>query len=274
MTEKFVFNSSMPRSGSTLMQNILFQNPRFYCSPTSGLFELLLLARTGYSTVPEFKAQDPQLMRKAFMGLCRESVYGWYRPITDKPVVCDKCRGWFHYYEWVEQFMPNPKIIVCIRDLRAVLSSMEKLWRKNRHQQDGFDQQAKMNMITIDNRVRQWLNTPPVGLQMMRLRDAFQTGLNKHLHFVRYEDLTTKPKETMDKVYDFLEEEHFGHDFDNVEQKTQEDDAVFAFYGDHQIRQQVKPVKADWNEVLGRDISNHIREANAWFYQVFYPEVK
>ena len=32
---KIFFNSSLPRSGSTLLQNILAQNPRFHCSATS-----------------------------------------------------------------------------------------------------------------------------------------------------------------------------------------------------------------------------------------------
>ena len=42
---RFHFISGLPRSGSTLLQNILSQNPRFYCSPTSGLFDLLYNAR-------------------------------------------------------------------------------------------------------------------------------------------------------------------------------------------------------------------------------------
>src|SRR5687768_5831702 len=50
MTPKTIFfNSSLPRSGSTLMQNILAQNPQFYCSPTSGVIGALGMARAQYS---------------------------------------------------------------------------------------------------------------------------------------------------------------------------------------------------------------------------------
>jgi hypothetical protein len=36
---KIFYQSSMPRAGSMLLQNILAQNPDFYVIPTSGLLE-------------------------------------------------------------------------------------------------------------------------------------------------------------------------------------------------------------------------------------------
>lgn len=62
--EKIFFQSSLPRSGSTLLQNILGQNPDFYTTPTSGLVELLYRSRNGYSDSSEFKAQDEETMKK------------------------------------------------------------------------------------------------------------------------------------------------------------------------------------------------------------------
>ena len=43
--KKIFFNSSLPRSGSTLLQNLIAQNPEFYCTPTSGLGDLILNAK-------------------------------------------------------------------------------------------------------------------------------------------------------------------------------------------------------------------------------------
>ena len=37
MDKKVFFQSSLPRAGSTLLQNILGQNPEFYVTPTSGV---------------------------------------------------------------------------------------------------------------------------------------------------------------------------------------------------------------------------------------------
>jgi hypothetical protein len=42
MDKTIFFNSSLPRAGSTLFQNLIGQNPEFYVTPTSGLIELIL----------------------------------------------------------------------------------------------------------------------------------------------------------------------------------------------------------------------------------------
>src|SRR5688500_6182318 len=138
-TPTIVFNSSLPRSGSTLLQNILAQNPRFHCSPTSGVLEMLLAARNIYAGAVEFKGQDPQVVKKGFISFCRDGVRGYYRGVSDRPVCVDKCRGWLNYYEWLAEAFPSPRILICVRDLRAILSSMEKLWRKNKHRGDPQD---------------------------------------------------------------------------------------------------------------------------------------
>jgi sulfotransferase len=271
---KIVFNSSLPRAGSTLFQNILAQNPRFYCSPTSGVLDLLMASRQIYSSGVDFKAQDPNVMKSGFMGYCRGAVQGWYEAITDKPVCVDKSRGWANYYEWLREMDPDVKILVCVRDLRAILSSMEKLWRKNKHIADPDDVPAKMNMLTIPNRVTHWLNGRPVGVAVMVLLDAIQTGVHRHLHFVRFEELTTDPKGTMKKVYDYLQEPYFEHDFDHVEQKTVENDSLYPIYGDHKIREKVKPVPTDFYDVLGKELCARVKQDNRLFYQTLYADMK
>jgi hypothetical protein len=41
MDKKIFYNASLPRAGSTLLQNILMQNPEIYSTPTSGIIEFL-----------------------------------------------------------------------------------------------------------------------------------------------------------------------------------------------------------------------------------------
>ena len=92
--EKIFFQSSQPRAGSTLLQNIMAQNPDFYTTPTSGVLELLYGAKGNYAEVPEFKAQDQELMEKGFLSFCLGGMNNFYEAITDKKYVIDKCRGW------------------------------------------------------------------------------------------------------------------------------------------------------------------------------------
>lgn len=37
--QKIFYNSSLPRSGSTLLQNVFNQNPDMYATPTSGVVQ-------------------------------------------------------------------------------------------------------------------------------------------------------------------------------------------------------------------------------------------
>ena len=272
--QRVVFNSSFPRAGSTLLQNILAQNPRFHCSATSGAMNLLLAARAQFSTAPMFKAQDRQVMRAAFLRFCRRGLEGFYEGMTDRPVCVDKHRAWFHYYDWLSAFYPDPKIVVCVRDLRAVLSSMEKLFRKNRHLHDPADSEERMNMTTVTNRTAHWLNTNPVGLTVLRLMEATQTGTIRHFHVVRFEDLCADPRATLRAIYDYLGEPQFDHDFDHVAQSTREDDSQFVFYGEHTIREKVEPVRPDYDQVLGRELADKVKANNGAFYRTFYPEVR
>lgn len=269
---KIYFNSSLPRSGSTLVQNILAQNPRFYCTPTSGLLDLLLAARKNYTDLAEFKAQDPDVMKRAFLAFCRFGIHGYFDGITDKPICVDKCRGWYHYYEWLEQFSPQPKIFCCIRDIRGIISSMDKVFRKNKHLADVNDNQFTMNMMTSAARAANWLSSAPVGVALTRLLAAAQTGVIQKMHFIRFEDLTVNPRPVMHALYEYLQEPYFEHDFAHVKQITQENDSWHGMYGDHKIREQVKPVPNDFNEVLGQNLADKIREDNAWFYSTFYTD--
>ena len=115
---KIFFQSSLPRSGSTLLQNILGQNPDFYTTPTSGLIELLYRSRNGFSESPEFKAQDEKIMKDAFMGYCSGALEGYFKSITDKKYIVDKSRAWGVNYNFLNEFYPEPKIVCMVRDLR------------------------------------------------------------------------------------------------------------------------------------------------------------
>jgi hypothetical protein len=87
------FNSSMPRSGSEVLQVILHQNPAIYGSVTSPLLEYQFAARGNYM-LPEVQAQNKELMATAFLSMCRGMAESYYAPITTRPYIIDKNRGW------------------------------------------------------------------------------------------------------------------------------------------------------------------------------------
>ena len=102
MVKKLFYNASMPRAGSTLIQNILMQNPDIYSTPTSGVIEFLLNARTVYTAGEAFKAQDQDEMKAGFKNFCKTGLYGFFDGITERPYVIDKSRGWLGHFNFIE----------------------------------------------------------------------------------------------------------------------------------------------------------------------------
>lgn len=261
----------MPRAGSTLLLNLLGQNPRFHVSPTSGLLELVYATRNMFSDQTEFRAQNSEEMQTRLKNALHGLVRGWYH---DSQVAFDKSRGWLQYFELLSSFWPDPKIIVPIRDIRDTVASFERLWRQNplsHHPADNPSQNPDFQYV--DGRMRHWITVgAPIGLSLARIYDAFARGHAPELLFVRYEDLCRNPLGELHRVYEFTGEEWFDdHDPDNIPQITREDDSLFGPLGDHQIRSRVEPNPKTWSDVLPHHCGEVITNTFAWFYQTFYP---
>ena len=126
------FISGLPRSGSTLLLNLLAQNPNHHASPTSGLSELVSCIQRTWPNLEAFRAQglDNALpfVRNGIKGL----LGGFYSDQMERGLtVFDKCRAWPAQIEDLEKVLKRKvKIVCCIRDVRSILGSFEKLYRK------------------------------------------------------------------------------------------------------------------------------------------------
>ena len=270
--KKTIFVSGLPRSMTTLMCNILANNPRIGGGETSPLLEYVFGAKANYSTTPEVKsALTDDIMHKSFLAFCRKGLEGYSEAITDKEIYLDKSRGWLHYSEFLKEFYPEAKIIVMIRDIRSILSSFEKKWRENPSIIDSRDSQAQQNFITVDQRVNHWLNDPPLGIALKRLYNAVQTNTIENMLVLKAEDLCKNPEQTMRKVYEYIGEPYFDLNYDDVKQVTVENDRIsdFGIYGDHTIKGKVEPVKNDFNDILGTALSSNVKANFNWFYSDF-----
>ena len=267
--KKIIFNSSNPRSGSELLQTILSQNPTIYSSATSPVLEYQFGARGNFS-LPEVQSQNQTLMKKAFINVCKGIAQNYYEAITEKSVVVDKSRGWHYYLEWVEEWNPNPKILCVVRDLRDIVASMERIYQNNKFSPEGVDIPLELKNITLEQRVQYWLTTPPVGLAMLRLYDLFQRNQNNKVHFIRYEDLCNYPKDIMNRLYKYIEEPLFEHDFNNIIKTVEEDDTHYGIFGKHSVQKELKKtVENKWKDVLNEEIAQQIKNANQWYFDRF-----
>jgi sulfotransferase len=270
MVQKIYYNASMPRAGSTLIQNILMQNPDIHSTPTSGVIEFLLNARSVYSAGDTFKAQDQEEMKAGFKNFCKTGLYGFFDGITDRPYVMDKSRGWLGHFNFIEFFTEEkPKMIVMVRDLRAIFASMEKNFRKHPDKDPMIINGVELKNMTTAARVDHFSVAPPIGPSMEWLSEAIHQGIDKDILFIRFEDLTADPETELKKIYQYLELPYFKHDFNNVEQLTHENDVIHGIFGDHEIQPQVKPVKDNFIEILGKEQCDRLRQHYDWYFTAF-----
>jgi sulfotransferase len=253
--KKFYCLNGLPRSGSTLLANLLNQNPKFWASPTSGLCPLLLRTNQTWNEISELRASASSSDKMNVLRGMLESFH-----VQPQPSVFDKSRGWVCAFELLGQLLGYPpKIIVTYRDIPSILSSCEKLFRRELANPASTAQWAQ-GMETIEGRLAHW--TAPdqlVGGSYNRIRDCVQRGHREHMHFVNFDELTAAPGKTLREIYDFLGEDAFvGHDVNNVVQSTHEKDAEHGFVDLHTIRPEIRPMKKDFKEVLGDAIKPYL----------------
>ena len=254
---KMHFISGMPRSGSTLLCNILSQNPRFRATGTSPLPQLLATTSQVWNNSNECKANytDDDKFH------CLRNIMDNYHLPFDSEVVFDKSRAWPANIELLTEILgEKPKILTCIRYMPAVASSFEKIWRKEIVKFGGIPE----GMTTIEDRLKFWTDKKSIlGSSYYVLQDAVQRGHRDCMHLVGFQNLTVYPKQTLEGIHDFLEEPWFEYDFDNVEQVIHEKDEFHGFSKDslHKIRSNVAPVKPDFLEIIGEDMTKQLEEA-------------
>jgi len=263
--KKFSFISGLPRSGSTLLCNILSQNNDFFVSKaTSGCHDVLFGVRNQWDKLIEHQAEGVDHNQlKRVLKLILENYH-----TTDKNYIIDKGRGWLSLIEMV-QFITGdrPKIIVPVRNISDILSSFEKLWRKSTgFSQWNFEQNEYFKAQTVEGRCEIWSSAAqPVGLAYNRIKDAISRGYKNDILFLEFEELTNYPGQTMKKIYDYLELPYYIHNFTNIVQVTKEDDSgVHRIPGLHDIRSTLESVPSDADKILGNFLLNKYSNLEIW----------
>ncbi len=250
----------MPRAGSTLLANLLAQNPRFHCTSTNDLLDVLCTVRDKWMSCTGFIAQGLKQIEPRILDLLRGSIEGFYREeFQAGKTVFDKSRGHLSKIELLEQILGHPvKLIVPVRDIRDVVASFEKIWRRSvltDHPVTGAD---SFRCLTVQGRSERLCSIDhTIGYVVAALQDAFQRGLADRLVIVPYHELTHDPVGTVARVCYECGLEPFTCDPWHVEQVTQEDDTVYGMPDLHTTRPIVEPDAGNsWVGVLPPELAD------------------
>jgi sulfotransferase len=269
MQDKHIyFVSGLPRSGSTVLMNVLGQNPQFHVTPTSGLIELFTTIHNSWHKFIEFRAEGLEKVQPRIKDAVRGMLYGFFEKEFDvNKIIFDKSRGWLQYIEELEYVLERPvRIIVCVRDPREIAASFEKVYRKrkNDYRHSGEANQAEVFVSgqTVEGRCNQWFAPGGVaGIACNRVRDASRRMADRLIIFP-YSYFTNRPTDSLNELHASLGLESFKYNFDDVKQITQEDD-VWHGMSLHRIGSKVEPKQADYQSYIPEEIIKQIEQAYA-----------
>lgn len=270
MQKKYHFMGGLPRSGSTLLSSILSQNPRFNSGPSSPVLPMMhnfihnLWNDELYHAYPK-----PQQATQIVSNI----IHQWHSDVTT-PVVFDKNRAWTARIDLIKGYLniENPKIICPVRDTDEILTSFISIINQN------FDKLKSLNFIDkklIDTNIpltdenRCAFIAEAQGGILFEAWNAMIEGINQgngqYMHFVDYNDLISNPEETIEGIYEFLEEDPYEHDFSNIFNKHEESDLnTYGLSDMHKVRQELKKTSADPKDVLPESILGRYKRMEFW----------
>lgn len=265
--------TGLPRSGSTLLMNILQQNPKVFTTATCALPDLLhqhVLIKSRFRET--FQAMDPDQADNAMFHLIQGAAQGWFTGLTNKPIVISKSRSWSNLTHLFE----NSKIIVTVRDLRDVVESFERINQKTKALHTFGDNNALLVAMTDYEKYNYYFNTNnslsiPLQTELPRMMELFKKDRSKVL-FVRYEDVTRDINKTLSQIHNLLRLEHFCYDLDNIEQNAmfEHDHAYFRERTSHRTEQKFRSFTTP-QRIMPQWFQDRILKEYRWFYESFYP---
>ena len=260
LANRIHFISGLPRSGSTLLAALLRQNPRFYgamTSPVGGLVNRMLEAMSAENEFSVFLS--PEQKKNILLSLF--SAY-YQQQIEPYPIIFDTNRLWCSKLPLIHELFPDAKIICCVRNIAWVMDSLEQLVRRNAFEVSRLFNN-KTETATVYSRTEALSQgNRLVGFAYNALKEAFYSEYAEKLLLVDYELLTTGPAQTLSLIYQFIGEETFDHDLENVQYEEPEFDHKLKTKGLHQVRRKVefKPRKT----ILPPDLFERFSQLSFW----------
>jgi hypothetical protein len=207
---KLVLLAGLPRTGSTLLQNILIQNPKIQTEGNSALCQVMSDAKNSceQNALHQLIGVGKDISFKESLLRNMPSIY--YPEFKNK-VVIDKCRMWVSEPNISlarEYISKDVKAIVLYRPIEEIVASYAKLYPKNR---------------------REFVYASLLNNSSDFLREIYSTYEAKNSNdpnflFVSYDDITLNTEKTLSDIYKHIGLDRFIHNTRVINQTVFEDD--------------------------------------------------
>tara|TARA_Y100000004_G_scaffold195302_1_gene261961 strand:- start:418 stop:1209 length:792 start_codon:yes stop_codon:yes gene_type:complete len=204
------FLVAMPRSGNTLFASLMNQNPNVAVTGNSITLEIMkelyLLKKTDvFRNYPDHHSLD-NVLNSVFDNYYKD----WpQKYIIDRGPVTTKG----NLFVMNNHFKRPIKCIVLLRDLVDVAASWIKYCMINP------DNYIRNNSLDLDHALRTlMLDTGQIARNLKALEFLVKPENHHMACFIKYDDLISNPKDSINKVYEFLDIPKFEHDYKNLNQ--------------------------------------------------------
>ena len=262
--------AGLPRAGSTLLSSILNQNPRIYSGPSSPVLSTMYVIENHLLQDELFHGYPKPEQGHAIIS----NIINQFYDDVKKPLVVDKNRAWVARVPYIEQYIGQRAKIICpVRDIDEILTSMITMIRRNPYKEgqpriNFIDEQlVKLNIPISDDNRCEYIAGPDgiLGQSLNAIMEGLNQGYGNRFHFVEYKDLVNNPKETMKKLYEFMGEEPFEHQFTNLKNQNREGDVnTYGLTDMHEVRPVLKSTSKDPKKVLSKEILDRCEGMDFW----------
>jgi sulfotransferase len=223
--------------------------------PVGGIIDTVLTAMSDRNEYSVF-ITDEQRQR-----IVRGIFENYYGDEFKTKVIFDTNRLWCARLHQLNLLFPQSKVIACVRNVPWIFDSIEKLVRSNVFRPSSiFDYNFTG---TVYSRADQLASgSGMVGFAHNALKQAFYSNEATNLMLLRYETLVSRPEEAIAAVYDFIDEDAYPHDFNNVSYEAEEFDHKAGTPGMHVVRKQIEECVRP--SILPPDLFNRFESESFW----------
>jgi sulfotransferase len=266
MNKTYHFLAGLPRSGNTLLSAIFNQNPEIYSTPLSPLPTYMFDFANAYSTIEQsLRNEENKVKSETFLSSFLDNYY----KDVEKPVIIDREKAWGTpaNLEIIKKFVnPKPKIIFTVRDILEIIASFIKMdadyLKREVYQKNGFINNHRSQKDIICEHLMSPLED--IDKSLLSLASAFYPENKGIFHIVEYRDLISKPEETMNGIYEFLEMPHYSHNFKKIEKLEKDNDEILGLPKNlHDIKKSLSKSSTD-TDILSDYIKHKYSNMEFW----------
>jgi sulfotransferase len=276
-TKKYFYLAGLPRTGSTVLGEILNQNIDIRVSPASPMSEVI------YDVVTKWQRNEDSL--KAYQhddqlpNVWKGIRAGMYQHRSEK-VIFDKSWAWqMNQPITMSRNVLNEemKVICTVDNITDCLASFIMLIRNNPDYTSFIDEylMRENKALTDENRCAAMMNPDiptSVGWCHNNLKKTYLSKNRQNLLLIERADLVAQPIDTVNKIYSFIQHSSLSvwgdgetHYFDSISKEITENDGIaYGIPNLHKLGPKLRDRNWNAKEVLGNRLFVRYKKMEFW----------